>query len=204
MLYTFGEYEVLCPKVLPDPWCNCCVWLKIRTVCNQNHASAFFNRRKWLWFYFHWTSRTLKNITHEDCLYQTGVTIYHKRILFHGIFWRHRQRESNENTWPHYETNLWIYWKETVPKLILVAHQVTLYIVKKVPHDMEHGIIVIIIIIIIISSPGCPILEKNKRSTRQDRVGTHLHYSICKGLGIKKTEKWHTHTHTHTHTVCEH
>ena len=40
---------------------------------------------------------------------------------------------------------------------------------------------------------------------RHDKVCTHLHYSICKALGIETTDKWYTHTHTHTHTkpVCE-
>jgi hypothetical protein len=47
---------------------------------------------------------------------------------------------------------------------------------------------------------GFPILAKIEYLTRHHRVGAHLHYSICKALGIKTTEKWYTHTHTHTQT----
>ena len=39
---------------------------------------------------------------------------------------------------------------------------------------------------------GCPILAKNKYLMRQDRVGAHLHYSICKALSIE-TKKLYTH-----------
>jgi hypothetical protein len=39
-------------------------------------------------------------------------------------------------------------------------------------------------------TPGCPILAKNEYLIRHDRVGTHLHYLICKALGIKTTEQW--------------
>ena len=28
---------------------------------------------------------------------------------------------------------------------------------------------------------------------RHDKVCTHLHYSICKALGIETTDKWYTH-----------
>ena len=31
---------------------------------------------------------------------------------------------------------------------------------------------------------GCPILAKNEYLMRHDKVFTHLHYSICKALGI--------------------
>jgi hypothetical protein len=48
---------------------------------------------------------------------------------------------------------------------------------------------------------GCPILAKNEYLMRHDRVGAHLHYSICKALGIKTTEKWYTHM---PKPVCEH
>ena len=41
---------------------------------------------------------------------------------------------------------------------------------------------------------------KNEYLMRHDKVCTHLHYSICKALGIETTDKWYTHTHTHTHT----
>ena len=37
---------------------------------------------------------------------------------------------------------------------------------------------------------GCPILAKNKYLMRHDKVCTHLHYSICKALGIETTYKW--------------
>jgi hypothetical protein len=36
---------------------------------------------------------------------------------------------------------------------------------------------------------------------RHNKVGAHLHYSICKALGIETTDKWYTHT---TKPVCEH
>jgi len=37
---------------------------------------------------------------------------------------------------------------------------------------------------------GCPILAKNECLMRHDKVCTHLHYSICKALGIETTDKW--------------
>jgi len=39
---------------------------------------------------------------------------------------------------------------------------------------------------------GCPILAKNEYLVRHDKVCTHLHYSICKALGIENTDKWYT------------
>jgi hypothetical protein len=42
---------------------------------------------------------------------------------------------------------------------------------------------------------------KNEYLTRCDKVGAHLHYSICKAIGIKMTDKWHIHT---PKPVCEH
>ena len=41
---------------------------------------------------------------------------------------------------------------------------------------------------------GCPILAKNEYLMRHHKVCTHLHYSICKALGIETTDKWYTHT----------
>jgi hypothetical protein len=35
---------------------------------------------------------------------------------------------------------------------------------------------------------GCPILTKNEYVIRHDEVCIHLHYSICKTLGIETTE----------------
>jgi len=40
---------------------------------------------------------------------------------------------------------------------------------------------------------GCPILEKNECLMRHEKVCTHLHYSICKALGIETTDKRYTH-----------
>jgi len=40
---------------------------------------------------------------------------------------------------------------------------------------------------------GCPILVKNEYLMRHNKVCTHLHYSICKALGIETTDKWYTH-----------
>jgi len=40
---------------------------------------------------------------------------------------------------------------------------------------------------------GCPISEKNEYLMRHDKVCTHLHFSICKALGIETTDKWYTH-----------
>jgi hypothetical protein len=37
---------------------------------------------------------------------------------------------------------------------------------------------------------GCPILVKNEYVIRHDKVCIHLHYSICKTLGIETTENW--------------
>ena len=36
-------------------------------------------------------------------------------------------------------------------------------------------------------------MEKNEYLMRHDKVCTHLHYSICKVLGIETTDKWYTH-----------
>jgi ribonuclease HIII len=41
---------------------------------------------------------------------------------------------------------------------------------------------------------GCSILAKNEYLMRHDKVGAHLHYSICKVLGIETTDKWYTRT----------
>jgi hypothetical protein len=38
-------------------------------------------------------------------------------------------------------------------------------------------------------SSGCPILAKKEYLMRHDKVGAHLHYSICKALGIETTDK---------------
>jgi hypothetical protein len=52
---------------------------------------------------------------------------------------------------------------------------------------------------------GCPILAMNEYLMRHDKVGTQLHYSICKATGIETTDKWHMHSRTHTpKPVCEH
>jgi len=40
---------------------------------------------------------------------------------------------------------------------------------------------------------GCPILAKKEYLMRHDKVFTHLHYSICKSLGVETTDKWYTH-----------
>jgi len=47
---------------------------------------------------------------------------------------------------------------------------------------------------------GCPIFVKNEYLIRHDKVCTHLHYSICKVLGIETTDKWYTHI---PKPVCE-
>jgi hypothetical protein len=39
----------------------------------------------------------------------------------------------------------------------------------------------------------CPILVKKEYITRHDKVCAHLHYSICKALGIATADKWYTH-----------
>ena len=46
----------------------------------------------------------------------------------------------------------------------------------------------------------CPILAKNKCLMRHDKVCTHLHYLMCKTLGIETTGKWYTHM---PKPVCE-
>jgi hypothetical protein len=40
---------------------------------------------------------------------------------------------------------------------------------------------------------GCPTLTKNKCIIRHDKVCTHLHYSICKKLGIETAENLYSH-----------
>jgi hypothetical protein len=44
---------------------------------------------------------------------------------------------------------------------------------------------------------GCSILANNEYLMRHDKVGAHLHYSMCKAIGIETTDKC-THTHTYT------
>jgi hypothetical protein len=39
----------------------------------------------------------------------------------------------------------------------------------------------------------CPLLAKNGYTIRHDTICTHLHYSICKKLGIATTENWYSH-----------
>jgi hypothetical protein len=48
---------------------------------------------------------------------------------------------------------------------------------------------------------GCPTLAKNEYIIRHDKVCTHLHYSICKKLGIETAENWYSHMPT---SVTEH
>jgi hypothetical protein len=40
---------------------------------------------------------------------------------------------------------------------------------------------------------GCPTLAKNEYIIRHDKVCSHLHYSICKKLGIETAENWYSH-----------
>ena len=47
---------------------------------------------------------------------------------------------------------------------------------------------------------GCPVLAKNEYVMRHDKVCAHLHYSICKALGVETKDQWYTNKHTHTHT----
>jgi len=47
---------------------------------------------------------------------------------------------------------------------------------------------------------GCPILAKNEHLMRQDKICTHLHYSICKAIGTETTDKCYTHM---PKPVCE-
>jgi hypothetical protein len=42
------------------------------------------------------------------------------------------------------------------------------------------------------TNSACPILE-NEYVIRHDKVCTHIHYSICKTLGIETTENWYSH-----------
>jgi hypothetical protein len=46
---------------------------------------------------------------------------------------------------------------------------------------------------------ACLILAKNEYLMRHDKVGAHLHYSICKAVGIE-TRYTHTHARAHAHT----
>jgi hypothetical protein len=39
---------------------------------------------------------------------------------------------------------------------------------------------------------GCPTLAKNDYIIRHNKVCTHLHYSICKKLGIETAENWYS------------
>ena len=50
------------------------------------------------------------------------------------------------------------------------------------------------------TASGCPILAKNEYLMRHGKVCTHLHYSICKALGIETTNEWYTHM---PKPVCE-
>jgi hypothetical protein len=48
---------------------------------------------------------------------------------------------------------------------------------------------------------GCLSLAKNVYVIRHAKVCTHLHYSICKTLGIETIENWYSHI---TKPVCQH
>jgi hypothetical protein len=48
---------------------------------------------------------------------------------------------------------------------------------------------------------GCPTVAKNEHIIRHDKFCTHLHYSICKKLGIETAKDWYTHI---PKVVCEH
>jgi hypothetical protein len=45
---------------------------------------------------------------------------------------------------------------------------------------------------------GCRILVKNEYLMRYDKVGAHVHCSLCKALGIETTDSWYKHTQTLT------
>ena len=50
----------------------------------------------------------------------------------------------------------------------------------------------------------CPFMSNNECLMRHDEVYAHLHYSICRAVDIKMTDRY---THTHIHMpkpVCEH
>jgi hypothetical protein len=40
---------------------------------------------------------------------------------------------------------------------------------------------------------ACPTLAENEYIIWHDKVCTHLHYSVCKKLGIETTENWYSH-----------
>jgi hypothetical protein len=46
----------------------------------------------------------------------------------------------------------------------------------------------------------CPIFAKSEYLMRHDKVGAHLHDSVCKAEGIETTDIWHARTHARTHT----
>ena len=54
---------------------------------------------------------------------------------------------------------------------------------------------------------ACSILAKSQYRKRHDKVGTYVHWLLCKKHHLHCSDKWcthttqtHTHTHTHTHT----
>jgi hypothetical protein len=49
---------------------------------------------------------------------------------------------------------------------------------------------------------GRHIVAKNEYLKRRDKLGAHLHYSVCKAPGTEMTDKWYTHTHK-PKPVCE-
>ena len=46
---------------------------------------------------------------------------------------------------------------------------------------------------LLITNLGVPHFGEKRILIRHDKVCTHLHYSICKALGIETTDKWYTH-----------
>jgi len=85
------------------------------------------------------------------------------------------------------------------------SNSVLLYYLSDRCSEVCLSIIIIIIIIIIIKTTGhlnsgCPILENYEYLMRLDKVCTHLHYSICKALGIETTDRRYTHM---LKPVCE-
>ena len=47
---------------------------------------------------------------------------------------------------------------------------------------------------------ACSILAKSQYRKRHDKVGTYVHWLLCKKHHLQCSDKWHVHTHTHTRT----
>ena len=50
---------------------------------------------------------------------------------------------------------------------------------------------------------ACSILRKSQYRKRHDKVGTDVHWLLCKKHHLQCSDKWYTHKQTHTHQITK-